>query len=471
MKNEEFVVKSKHDIIQFVDQNPTQKRTLLLILIALGGIFLDAFDLTILGTATDQLTNQFNLSSTELSIIMSIMPFGALIGALIGGLYADRFGRKLMFLIDLILLVLSAIGAALSPNPTWLFVFRFLMGLGIGLDMPIALSFIAEFSNSKTRGRNINYWQVFWYIATTSSALMVIGLYSLGTGNELWRWSIGLGALIALIVLVLRLVFLGESPMWAAKNLPLKDATKVLEKTYNISVKLEQTNIVQHKKAVKSPLKVVFNKRYRPRTILACVIAATQGMEYYAVGLYIPLIAILVMGEGKLESIGGTALINVAGILGALVGAHLTVKYGTRKIAISGYLVVIFAMVVVGLTYGSISMGIIGILIALFIFGHSAGPGPQGKTIGAMSYPTILRGYGTGVVEAASRVGGLIGTFVFPIILAAFGLGGTMLILLFAPLAGIITSLVIKWEPTGKDIEQEEEEVKMELRDNKNISV
>ncbi|MEN1969887.1 MFS transporter [Lentibacillus sp. N15] len=471
MQNE-LIVKSKDDIIRFVDQNPTKKRTLLLILIALGGIFLDAYDLTILGTATDQLTSEFNLSPFALSSIMTIMPIGALIGALIGGVFTDRFGRKLMFLIDLILLALSAAGAALAPNPEWLFVFRFLMGLGIGLDMPIALSFIAEFSNSKTRGRNVNYWQVFWYIATVSSTLIVMGLYALNTGDSLWRWSVGFGAVIAVIVLVLRLIFLGESPMWAAKNLSLKEAAKVLENTYNVSVKLEQQpGLVQEKRnkeIEKSLLKVIFNKKYRPRTILASVIAATQGMEYYAVGLYIPLIAVFVVGEGKLESLTGTALINVAGIIGAFVGAQLTIKYGTRKIAIFGYLIVLLSMVLIGIVYGNgISMWLTVALISLFIFGHSAGPGPQGKTIGTLSYPTILRGYGTGFVEASSRVGGMIGTFAFPIILNAVGLAGTMLILTFAPIVGLITSLIIKWDPVGKDIEQEEEEIVQYLEDQK----
>lgn len=461
MSDDHLIVKSKDDIMQFVNQHPTQKRTLLLICIALGGIFMDAYDLVILGTASDQLKNEFHLSSTYLSIIMTMMPFGALIGALVGGIYTDRFGRKLMFLIDLILLVLTAIGAALAPNPAWLSVFRFLMGLGIGLDMPIALSFIAEFSNSKSRGRNVNYWQVFWYIATVSSTLLVIGLYALDTGDALWRWSVGFGAVIALVVLILRLIFLGESPMWAAKNLPLKDAVKVLEKTYNISVKMESPDEASQGKTLKKyPLKMVFNKKYKPRTILASVIAATQGMEYYAVGLYTPFIASFIMGQGKLESLFGTVLINLCGILGGLTGAHLTSRYGTRKMAIFGFLIVILAMFVVGMTYGNVSNWLIAGFIGLFIYGHSLGPGPQGKTIGTLSYPTSLRGYGTGFVEASSRVGGMLGTFLFPVILATAGLSGTMLILILCPLAGIITTLIIKWDPTHKDVEKEEEEVK-----------
>lgn len=94
-------------------------------------------------------------------------------------------------------------------------------------------------------------------------------------------------------------------------------------------------------------------------------------------------------------------------------------------------------------------------LIALFLFGHSGGPGTQGKTIGALSFPTYLRSQATGFVEAVSRTGSIIGTFIFPIILAAVGLTNTMLILSIVPLVGLIITSAIKWEPVGKNVEVE----------------
>lgn len=463
MSNGTIVVKSKDDIIDYVDQNPSQHKTVLLVSIVLGGMFLSAYDLTILGTATDQLTSEFTLSSLGLSIVMTLMPVGALVGAYVGGFYADRIGRKLVFTVCLLLLIVASVGAALAPSPAWLGFFRLLMGFGIGLDAPVASSLLAEFSNIRDRGRNVNYWQVVWYISIVSSSLIVIGLHLLDTGVFLWRWSVGVGAVLALILLILRLIFVGESPMWAAKNQPLKKAVKVLEKHYNVSVKLEASSEVEGRQIVKAPLKVLFNKRYRSRTIMACAVASIQSLQYYAVGLYIPLIAVFIMGEGKLESLIGTALVNVAGIVGALTGVLLTTKYGVRKLTIIGFSIVIFSMVVVGVIQGKVPMSLIAVLIGLFLFGHSGGPGPSAKTIGALSYPTSLRGYGTGFVESIDRVGSIIGTFAFPVILSATGLGTTMLIIAIFPVIGLITSLLIKWEPVGKDIEQEDEDIRKEI--------
>lgn len=86
----------------------------------------------------------------------------------------------------------------------------------------------------------------------------------------------------------------------------------------------------------------------------------------------------------------------------------------------------------------------------IVLFGHSGGPGTQGKTIGALSFPTHLRSQATGIVESVSRTGSIIGTFVFPIILAAVGLNQTMLWIGLVPLIGLIITFVLKWEPVGK---------------------
>ena len=72
-------------------------------------------------------------------------------------------------------------------------------------------------------------------------------------------------------------------------------------------------------------------------------------------------------------------------------------------------------------------------------------------------YPTILRAKGTAFVESVSRFGSMFGTFIFPIILANFGLNNTMLFLAAVPILGLIITTVIKWEPVGKDVEHEDQ--------------
>jgi len=454
--NRPLTLRSKDDVIHFVNSNPAQKRGMLVIFVALGGIFIDAYDFTSLGIGSSQITQQFHLSPFLLGSVTSIMAFGALVGAIFGGKLSDKVGRNSIFLLDIILLVIAAFGAALAPNFMVLLIFRFLMGIGVGIDMPVALSFITEFSNQKSKSRNVNYWQGFWYIATVSSGIIGFILYFSGVGGTMWRWSVGFGGVVALIVLALRFAYMNESPMWAANNLPLKEAAKILQKTYGITVHVdEQERNGTYPKKVEIPVSTLFSKQYRARTTLSMIISGTQSMQYFAIGFYIPVISTFIFGKGMEHSLTGTVIFNIFGIVGGFWGAYLSTKYGTRKLAIWGYVVVAVSLVVAGLTSGSLPAILSAIPIAAFILGHSTGPGAQGKTMAALSFPTSLRALGTGGAEAASRVGSIFGFFLFPILLASAGLSVTMIVLTVCPLVGLVACLMIKWEPNGKDIESD----------------
>ncbi|MEJ7343671.1 MFS transporter, partial [Staphylococcus epidermidis] len=85
-------------MIDHADQKHTSK---ILLFMILGTIFLDAYDITILGTMTDQLTKEFHLSPTMLSVVMTSLPIGALFGAILGGSLAHKFGRKRILSVSL----------------------------------------------------------------------------------------------------------------------------------------------------------------------------------------------------------------------------------------------------------------------------------------------------------------------------------------------------------------------------------
>jgi MFS transporter, putative metabolite transport protein len=454
--NEKLVIHSKDDVINYVNNNPVKKGGLLVILVALGGIFVDAYDIVSIGIGAGQLKQEFNLSPQGLGFLTAILALGALLGGVIGGYYTDRFGRKKMFTIDLVLLVFAALGAALAPNYTWLVIFRFLMGVGIGLDMPVALSFIAEYSNNRKKGSNVNLWQPMWYVATVATGLVVLPIYLLGVDEHLWRWAVGFGAVFALVVLILRMVYMSESPLWAAKNLPLDEAAKILEKTYKIKVVIE--NSTERSKEIEKniPYTAILTKKYKMRTILAAIISGTQAIQYFAVGFYIPTISLILFGEGMINSITGTIVFNIFGILGGFTGVYFTEKLGMRKIAIIGYVGVAASLLVIGIANNETSFIWSSVPLAAFIFAHSFGPGAQGKTMATLSYPTELRGLGTGFAEGASRVGSMIGFFLFPVSLAYFGLAKTFLFFAIVPIIGLISTWIIKWDPTGMDIENEE---------------
>jgi MFS transporter, putative metabolite transport protein len=109
---ESLTVRSKRDIIDFVNSHDNPNRSKTMVYIALGGIFIDAYDFTSLGIGVDSLQAQLALSAFELGSVTAIMAFGALLGAFGGGYLTDRLGRFKTFILDLILLVVAAIGTA-----------------------------------------------------------------------------------------------------------------------------------------------------------------------------------------------------------------------------------------------------------------------------------------------------------------------------------------------------------------------
>lgn len=257
----------------------------MLLLIALGGIFVDAYDLTSLGIGVDSLREQLSLTPFQLGSVTAIMALGALVGALVGGVLTDRFGRYKMFIVNLLFLFFAAIGAALSSNLAWLLVFRFLLGVGVGMDLPLALTFIAEFTNSRIKGMAVNLWHVVWYVAAVCTGLVALPFLLVGVDENLWRYAVGFAAIPALLILIL--IYVDESPMWAAPHQGLEAAGKILEKNYKVRtiVAPEEERLREAVPRRGRPrLREIFSEKFRMRTVLASIITSTQAMECFAVG-------------------------------------------------------------------------------------------------------------------------------------------------------------------------------------------
>jgi MFS transporter, putative metabolite transport protein len=468
MARTKILIASKEDVFTAINSGlAVSSRPVLIGLIALGGTFVDAYDFTSLGIGTVQLKTQFHLSSAALGSLTSSMAVGALAGALIGGYYADKIGRFTMFLLDLVLFVVSAIGAALSPDLAWLIAFRVLMGLGVGLDFPVALSFVAEFASIRRKSRFVNGWQIMWYAAATGGFLVLLAVHAAGVTADLWRYAVGLGAVPAAAVLLLRYMYMDESPMWAASTGNLAEAARILQKRYGLDASVAPGGPPEDSGpgpagagAALSPraAKVLFSARYRPRTILAGVVGMTQSMEYFALGFYLPAIIALLFGENLSTVLWASALFNAFGIVGAVTNVATTNRLGLRRMTLAGYSGVIVAMALIGI-FGKGAPGFVtAVLLIVFIAFHAYGQGTSGMTLGALSYPPAIRGIGAGFTQAIIRAGSILGFYFFPLLLASLGLYRTTLLLILVPLTGLVVTAVIRWDPVGRDIESEESE-------------
>ncbi|KAB1654044.1 MFS transporter [Pseudoclavibacter chungangensis] len=450
---DEVIIRNKNDIIRYIDANPrTTKRIGILFAIAMTSVFADAYDFSSISIGLSSMTAELQLTPTQVGFATSAMAVGALLSSLLGGVIADRTGRYRLFVICGVLLVIAPLGIAFAQNFAVLLAFRFILGVAVGLDFPVAFSFMAELLSSETKAKWINLWQPVSSLATITGVAIALPFALQHLTEHLWRFTVGFGAVAALVALVLRLFYSEESPMWAARHQRLDKAVAVLEKAYDVKVRIEPDDAPEEPVVTTDApgVKTLFARRFRPRTWLVSITAFTQSLQYYAVGFYIPLIAGYVFGADLVSTIVATVCAQLCALAAGMIQSALTTRLGIIRLGKIGYGIVLVALVLLGIfgVHNDKSISLLPIvLVAIMMFGHHFGPGPLSKTLAPISYPTEIRGIGSGWAETLVRVGSICGLMAFPIALATFGVSTTMFLVAVFPAIALVALFVIKWDP------------------------
>lgn len=289
-------IRSVSDVAKLINtQSEKTSYARWIVFLALGGVFLDAYDLTTLSYGIDDVVKAFSLTPTLTGLVTSSIMIGTILGNLIGGWLTDKYGRYSVFMADMLFFVVSAIAAGLAPNVWVLIGARFLMGIGVGIDLPVAMAYLAEFSKFSGKGNKASRlaaWCPMWYAASSVCFLIIFALYFLLPAQHLdwlWRASLLFGAVPALLIIAVRSKFMNESPLWAANQGDLSGAVRILRDSYGIRAH-EDTSIPAATKpaAPAVSFRVLFQKPYRERTVVAAVMNACISFEYTAIAFFCP---------------------------------------------------------------------------------------------------------------------------------------------------------------------------------------
>lgn len=260
-------VSSVGDVARLINSGKEQaKYARMIVFLALGGVFLDAYDLTTLSYGIDDVVREFQLSPLLTGLVTSSIMVGTIVGNIIGGWLTDKYGRYSVFMADMFFFVISAIAAGLAPNVWVLIGARFLMGIGVGIDLPVAMSYLAEFSRFAGKGNKaarLAAWCPMWYAASTVCFLIIFGLYFLLPQEHLdwlWRASLLFGAVPALLIIAVRSRFMNESPLWAANQGDLTSAVRILRDSWGIHA--HEVPAAKPAPAPKVSFRVLFEKPY-----------------------------------------------------------------------------------------------------------------------------------------------------------------------------------------------------------------
>ncbi|MEV5535518.1 MFS transporter [Saccharopolyspora shandongensis] len=463
-EREPVLIRSARDVTELVNSGAARgSHAKMIVLLALGGIFLDAYDLTSLAYGITDIKQQFGLSPAGAGAVTASISVGAIFGAWLGGLLVDRLGRYRVFMADMLFFVVSALGCALAPNMEVLIFFRFLMGFGVGMDIPVAMAFLAEFSRLKgkgSKGSRTAAWSPAWYVATSGCYLVIMALYFLLPDEHhglLWRFTVGFGAVPALVILLVRNKYMNESPSWAADQGDLERAAKILRKSYGVNAVVAPDAEVVKPQAERRGLRdfaQLFQRRYRARTFQALVIGLAQTFGYNAVAYGLPIIIASILAQGALNTITASLVLNlVFAVTGGLLGIRLANTAGAWKMTFIGFAVQLASMVVLALIgKPSATAYVLFAIFALgaFMFAQASGPGAHFMSFASLSYPTTMRGTGIGFNQGTLRVGSTLALFFFPVLSASLG-SGVFWVIALAPLMGLVALLAKRWEPVGYD--------------------
>ena len=165
------------------------------------GWALDAMDVGLISFIIAALTAEWSLDGSTAGWIASVGFIGMAVGASVGGLLADKLGRRQVFALTLLVYGLATGASALVGGVALLLVLRFIVGLGLGSELPVASTYVSEFAPTRIRGRLVVVLEAFWAVGWTASA--VIGYFVVPLENG-WRWAFAIGAVPAVYALVVR---------------------------------------------------------------------------------------------------------------------------------------------------------------------------------------------------------------------------------------------------------------------------
>ncbi|SDT22721.1 MFS transporter, putative metabolite:H+ symporter [Friedmanniella luteola] len=399
-----------------------------------AGWALDALDVGLVSFIIAQLTVQWRLSPGEASWIASIGFAGMAIGAAVGGLLADRFGRRQVFALTLLVYGLLTGVSALSWSLAALLVSRFLVGLGLGAELPVASTLVSEFAPARIRGRVVVLLESFWAVGWTLAAL--IGFLVVPRGDDGWRWALALGAVPALYAVLVRLGLPESVRFLEAKG--RHDEAEAVVRRFEDSAggrRVAAAPPEPEPAGVRPPaggsrVAALWSRPLRRRTAALWAVWFCVNFSYYGAFIWLPSL-LYASGFSLVRSFGYTLLITLAQLPGYAVAALLVERWGRRRTLVAA-LVGSAAAAALFATAGSTATVLAAGMLLSF---SNLGAWGALYAVTPELYPTSLRGTGSGWAAGVGRIASVVAPLCVPLLSGAGGTG--LVFVVFAAVFGL----------------------------------
>ncbi|GAA3617370.1 MFS transporter [Microlunatus ginsengisoli] len=395
-----------------------------MVIIGLGTVWiLDGLEVTIVGSMSEALKpadTGLGMSNFDIGLAGAVYVAGACLGALVFGQLTDRFGRKKLFIITLVLYTIATVLTAFSMNPMWYFVCRFFTGAGIGGEYAAINSAIDELIPKDYRGRvDVVINGSFW-VGAAAGALLTLPLLDPTLVNPAYGWRIafGLGAVLAVGVLLVRR-HVPESPRWLFIHGREDEAEEVvddIEKRISADghdlAEPEGTITVRQRRSIGMGLiaKTVFAS-YPKRTLVCFALFVGQAFLYNA--FFFTYGDTLTTFLGVKQTGGYIAVFAVSNFLGALLLSKLFDTVGRRPMIAGTYLLSGVLLAITGLILGNLTAITLTAAGAVIFFFASAGASSAYLTVSEI-FPMETRAMCIAFFYAiGTAAGGITGPLLF----------------------------------------------------------
>jgi putative MFS transporter len=432
----------------------------LVVLVGLGSFF-DLYEVFLGGVLAPVLAKEFALGSTGKAMVLAAGFAGMFVGANVLSIAADRLGRRRVFILNLLIYSLFSLAAAFSPNIETFLVLRFLAGIGLGAELVLVDTYLAEFMPSRVRGRMIAWAYTIGFLGVPLAALLGGRLVARQElfGIDGWRWLLVFGGLGAVFVLVIR-TQLPESPRWLESRGRDAEARAVVASVVGTvapgpaipsDAAKSSTGTVDSADdapSVGEVLRIAF-RDYRSRSVMLVIFQVLQTVAYYGFATLAPLVLVS-KGFTVTESLGYAALTFAGYPLGSLASVPLVERVERKYLIIASAL----GIAVCGIVFAAAAQVAVIVTAGFLLTAVSNVFSNTFHIYQAEIFPTAIRSTASGIAYSLSRATSTVLPFIAVPALAALGpvtvfSGAAVLIVLLCLNVGLLGP-----RSTGLELEQ-----------------
>ncbi len=427
---------------------------------AISGL-LFGYDAGIISGAMLFIKKQFPLTDAQIGMIVSAVPAGALISALLIGKCSDIFGRKKILLTTAVLFGLGSLVCAFANGVNGLILGRALMGFAVGMSSSLAPVYIAEMAEEKRRGGLVTL-----FLISVNGGIFVSYLINyVYAGAEDWRSMLGVGVVPAVILFCCAAI-IPESPRWLAVRGRVQEAFQILRNLHGEEKSMKEMKEIEtilHQE--KTSLKTLFQKNFIRVLLLGIIISIfTQAVGINAIIYYAPTIFQLTGFNQSTVSILATVGIGFTVTLAAVVAAVIIDRVGRRKLLLNGLAGIIVCLIMIIYGFAEVTdpkmLGWIILLSSIaFVACQGLSVGPACFLLPSEIFPAKIRGTAMGISIAFNWITNTIVAFLFPIVLHRWGAANSFAVFLVTSILGWI--LFYLYVPETKDVSLETMEMNL----------